>query len=223
MPKTYGHYCPVAHALEIVGDRWSLLIIRDLLRKPQRFTDLLRYSSNLSPKWLTLRLRKLEQADIIEREKGQDQREVWYRLTSAGQDLKPVVEALGIWGMKYVMPPPLPGETVHPELAVNTLAASLNRRDRKLSQPASWQITFTPGGPYTLYFNGESWTSEAGVPDNPDVTVTISPEAWVTFLAVKRDERSRLAQSIQIDGSPEHVEEFLHTLGVRNTKTRQLA
>lgn len=218
MSRTYGHYCPVVHALEVVGDRWSLLIIRDLLRKPQRFTDLLHYSSNLSPKWLTLRLRKLEKADIIEREKRQDQREVWYKLTPAGQDLRPVVEALGTWGMKYVMPPPLPGEVVHPELAVSTLSASLNRRDRKLSRPSSWQINFTPGGPYTLSFNGEDWSLKEGKEDDPDVAVTVSPEAWATFLAVKRDERSKLAQKMQIDGAPERVEEFLYTLGVRTAQ-----
>ena len=130
MPRTYGHYCPVARALEVVGDRWSLLIIRDLLRKPQRFTDLLHYSSNITPKWLTLRLRKLEKAGVIEREKQQDRREVWYKLTPAGQELRPVVEALWAWGLRYAIRPPLPGEVVHPELAVATLTASLNERGR---------------------------------------------------------------------------------------------
>ncbi len=218
MPRTYGHYCPVVHALEVVGDRWSLLIIRDLLRKPQRFTDLLHYSSNLSPKWLTQRLRKLEEAGVIGREKRQDHREVWYKLTPAGHDLRPVVEALGAWGMKYVMPPPLPGEVVHPELAMNTLSTSLNRRNRKLSQPASWQINFLPGGPYTISFDGEGWSLTEGKEYNPDVVVTVSPEAWATFLAVKRDERHKLARKIQIDGTPERVEEFLYTLGVRTAK-----
>ena len=85
MAQIYAQYCPVAHALELVGDRWSLLIIRDLLQKPQRFTDLLHYSSNITPKWLTARLRQLEQAGIIEREKHENRREVWYKLTPAGQ------------------------------------------------------------------------------------------------------------------------------------------
>jgi len=76
MAQIYAQYCPVAHALELVGDRWSLLIIRDLLQKPQRFTDLLHYSSNITPKWLTARLRQLEQAGIIEREKHENRREV---------------------------------------------------------------------------------------------------------------------------------------------------
>jgi DNA-binding HxlR family transcriptional regulator len=206
----------VAHALEVVGDRWSLLIIRDLLRQPQRFTDLLRYSSSITAKWLMLRLRKLEEAGVVEREKRQDRREVWYKLTPAGYDLSPVVEALWAWGLRYAMWPPRPGEVVRPESAVSTLTASLNRRGRKLSQPSTWLLHFTPGGPYTLSFDGERWSAREGEAEKHDVTVTTSPESWATFLAVKRSERNRLVQTLQIDGEAERVKEFLHTLGVRD-------
>ncbi len=215
MTRIYGHYCPVAHALEIVGDRWSLLIIRDLLRQPQRFSDLLGYSSNITPKWLTLRLRKLEKAGVIEREKHQDRREVWYKLTPAGYDLRPVVEALWTWGLRYAMQPPLPGEVVHPELAMVTLTTSLNKRGRKLSQPATWLLRFTPCSPYTLSFNGNRWSAREGEVENPDVTVMTSPEAWATFFAVKRSERGKIAQTMLIDGAPEHIEEFLRMFGVQ--------
>lgn len=216
MAQKYGVYCPVAHALEIVGDRWSLLIIRDLLRRPQRFTDLLYYSGNITAKWLTLRLRKLEEMGIVEREKRQDRREIWYKLTPSGYDLRPVVEALWTWGLHYAMRPPFPGEIVLPELAVSTLTASLNKRGKKLSQPSTWLLHFTPGGTYSLTFDGERWSTREGETKNPDITVTTSPESWATFLAVKRSERRRLTSTMQIDGSPEHVKEFLYTLGVRN-------
>ena len=79
MAQIYGYFCPVAHALGVVGDKWSLLIVRDLLPKPQRFTDLLSYLSNITPKWLMLRLRELEEAGVVEREQRQDRREVWYK------------------------------------------------------------------------------------------------------------------------------------------------
>lgn len=215
MARTYGHYCPVAFTLEVISGKWSLLIIRDLLREPQRFSDLLRYSRNITPKWLTLTLRKLEAAGIVEREEQPGHREVWYRLTSAGQDLRPVVEALGAWGLQHAMRPPFPGEVVHPELAMATLTASLNRRGRKLSQPTTWLVHFTPGGPHTLSFDGDHWSTRHSEETNTDVTVTTSPEAWATFLAVKRSERARLAQTMQIEGTPQHVQEFLETLGVR--------
>ena len=215
MARIYGYYCPVAHALGVVGDRWSLLIVRDLLRKPKRFTDLLSYLSNITPKWLMLRLRELEEAGIIEREQRQDRREVWYKLTPAGQELRPVIEALWSWCLRYAMRPPLPGEVVHPESAVGTMTVSLNNRGRKLSQPRNWLFNFTTGGPYTLSYNAERWSAKEGEVENPDVTIVTSPEAWAAFLAVKRDERRKLAKTMQIDGTPEHIKEFLYTLGVR--------
>ena len=220
MARTYADYCPVAHALEVVGDRWSLLIIRDLLRQPQRFTDLLNYSSNITAKWLMLRLRKLEKAGVVEREKRQDRREVWYKLTPAGYDLRPVVEALWAWGLRYAMWPPRPGEVVRPESAVGTLTASLNKRGRKLSQPATWVLHFTPGGPYSLSFDGDRWSAREGEKEDPDVTLTTSPESWATFLAVKRAERNRLARTLQVSGTPERVKELLHTLGAGKEKAQ---
>jgi len=205
----------------MVGDRWSLLIVRDLLRQPHRFTDLLRYSSGISPKWLTLRLRKLEEVGVIEREKQQDRREVWYKLTPSGYDLRPVVEALLAWGLRYAMRPPLPGEVVHTESAMSTLTASLNKRGRKLPQPSTWRLHFKPGESYTLSFDGDLWSTQEGGEETTDVTVTTSPEEWATFLAVKRSERTRLVQTLRIDGTPERVEEFLHTLGARANDSPQ--
>jgi len=126
MTKKYNHYCPVAFSLEIIGRKWSLTIIRDLLIKPQRFSDLLKFSSNITPKWLTLTLRQLEESGIVERDEQQGHREVWYRLTPAGKDLRPVVEAMKEWGLKHAMRPPLPGEVVHPHLTMGVLTDSLN-------------------------------------------------------------------------------------------------
>src|SRR4030042_5099679 len=162
MTRTYNHSGPVARALAVVGEKWSLLIVRDLLRKPQRFSDLLHYSSSITPKRLTLTLRQLEAAGIVEREKQPGHREVWYRLTPAGHDLRPVVQSLAAWGLRHAMRPPLPGEGGHPDLAMGTLTTSLNMRGRKLSQPATLVVHFTPGGPYTLSFDGTRWSPRQG-------------------------------------------------------------
>jgi DNA-binding HxlR family transcriptional regulator len=218
MARTYGYYCPVAHALGVIGDRWSLLIVRDLLPGPKRFTDLLYYLNDITPKWLMLRLRKLEEAGVVERESRQDRREVWYKLTTAGNDLRGVVEQLWAWGLRYAMRPPLPGEVVRPEMAMGTLTASLNKRDRKLPQPVTWLFQFTTGGAYSLSFNGKKWFSRQGSKENADVTVTTSPESWATFLSIERSERNRLAKTLQVAGTEERIKEFLHTLGVREEK-----
>ena len=162
MAPIYGYYCPVAHALGIVGDKWSLLIVRDLLRKPQRFTDLLAYLDNITPKLLMLRLRKLEEAGVVKREQRQDKREAWYTLTEAGQELRAVVEGLKDWGLKHAMRAPLPGEVVYPELAMGTLARSLNQRRRELPHPVIWLFAFSPDERHVLSFDGEQWSAREG-------------------------------------------------------------
>src|SRR5437667_8853153 len=89
----YQHFCPAARALEVIGEKWSLLIVRDLLAGPRRFNDLGRTLTAITPKWLSLRLREMEEAGIVARE-ATHPREVWYRLTPKGQALAPVVEEL---------------------------------------------------------------------------------------------------------------------------------
>ncbi|MBU2643948.1 helix-turn-helix transcriptional regulator [bacterium] len=213
MERIYGYYCPVAHALGIVGEKWSLLIVRDLLHEPKRFTDLLTRLGNITPKWLTLRLRQLEAAGVVGRVKGKDRRETWYQLTQAGQDLGPAIEALRLWGLRYAMRSPLPGEVVHPDLAISTLAGSLNHLNKKLSQPGSWLLKFTNGRSFTLFYNGDAWIATEGESENHDLTVEVSPEAWTTFLTVGKDEREKLARALHISGNPKRIAEFMGVFG----------
>ena len=87
--RTYGHFCLVARALERVGDRWSLLVIRDLLTGAKRFTDLMDRLGGITPKTLSQRLRELEEDGIVIADREPGRREVWYSLTPAGADLEP--------------------------------------------------------------------------------------------------------------------------------------
>jgi len=216
MSRKYNHYCPVAFSLEAIGGKWSLTIIRDLLIKPQRFSDLLKYSTSVTPKGLTSALRELEDAGIIEREKQPGHREVWYRLTKAGEDLRPVVEAIKEWGLRHTMRPPLPGEVVHPDLAMGFLTDSLNKHGRMLPQPATWLFCFTHGGTHVLSFDGCRWITRPGEVANPDIKMTVSPEVWATFLAVKRSERDKYVHLLQLIGTPERIEEFMRTFVLSN-------
>src|SRR5512133_533684 len=104
--RIYRHFCMMARALEVVGERWSLLVVRDLLLGPQRFTDLARSLPDITPTRLTSRLRQLEAAGVVEREPPSGGREVWYRLTDAGLDLAPVVDALTYWGIGHALESP---------------------------------------------------------------------------------------------------------------------
>jgi DNA-binding HxlR family transcriptional regulator len=204
--NTYHHFCPVARSLEVIGEKWSLVIVRDLLRGPKRFRDLQRYLGDITPKWLSQRLRKLEAAGIVEREE-RGPREVWYRLTPRGEALQPVIEELAVWGIDHALRPPLPDEPVQPAHATTAFVTYWNRRRLGPSGPVTWRLRFSPDRTYTLRFDGEQWSIARGE-SAADLTVTVTPEAWVTFLAAPAERRWEQAGDLQLDGAPERVAEF---------------
>ncbi len=122
-----GQYCPISRTLDVVGEQWSLLIVRDLLVGTTRFSDLARGLPGLSRTLLSKRLRHLERAGVVERS-GQH-----YVLTPAGRALEPVVFGLAQWGAEWVFGDPVPDE-LGPQLLVwwihSRLDTSVLRGDR---------------------------------------------------------------------------------------------
>ncbi|HEV8391791.1 MAG TPA: helix-turn-helix domain-containing protein [Dongiaceae bacterium] len=98
----YGQFCPVAMASEIVCSRWTPLILRELLSGSVRFNDLRRGVPRMSPTLLSKRLKELEQAGVIETRATGQSGIVEYHLSQAGQELRPLVMSLGIWGQRWV-------------------------------------------------------------------------------------------------------------------------
>jgi DNA-binding HxlR family transcriptional regulator/putative sterol carrier protein len=99
--RSYGDGCGVAHGLDLVGERWALLVVRELLLGPKRFTDLRGGLPNASPNVLAQRLRELEQAGIVRRRRlpppvGSSV----YELTDWGRELEPIVLSLGAWALR---------------------------------------------------------------------------------------------------------------------------
>ncbi len=100
MGSPYHQFCPVSKAMELLDERWTMLVIRELVIGSDRFNDLRRGLPRMSPTLLSRRLQQLERAGIVERlVQGNDVR---YVLTEAGQDLRPVVDAVGLWGSQWV-------------------------------------------------------------------------------------------------------------------------
>ncbi len=103
--SSYGQFCPVSMAAEIVCTRWTALVLRELLAGSRRFNDIRRGVPLMSPSLLSKRLKELEEAGVIvtlpiAKTNGGDSFE--YRLTPAGEDLMPVVMALGVWGQRWI-------------------------------------------------------------------------------------------------------------------------
>lgn len=100
MSGSYHQFCPVAKAMELLDERWTLLVVRELVLGSQRFNDLRRGLPRMSPTLLSKRLHELVRAGVIE--KSAEGGEVRYRLTTAGQELRPIVEAIGLWGTRWI-------------------------------------------------------------------------------------------------------------------------
>lgn len=121
--KGYGQFCPVAKACEIVAERWTPLVLRELLCGSVRFNELQRGVPLMSRTLLAQRLRELEDAGVVTSTPRAHGRGREYRLTSAGQELRPLIDALGRWGQRWAT------RGLHPDdLDAELLAWDLHRR-----------------------------------------------------------------------------------------------
>jgi DNA-binding HxlR family transcriptional regulator len=209
--RTYGHFCMAARTLERVGDRWALLVVRDLAEGPRRFTDLQERLGGITAKTLTLRLRELEADGLVAADRVPGRREVWYALTAAGADLKPVVEDLVYWGLRHALTRPEPGEPAHPEHLLLALRILLER-ERIFVDGAHWVLRLADDGSYTMRGTGDGWSVVPGDSDDPQVVITTTKTSWAEFLANQPEARGGLADRVRVEGSPDAVATFRETI-----------
>jgi len=204
--RTYEHFCAVARALERVGDRWSLLVIRDLITGPKRFTDLMDRLGGITPKTLSQRLRELDDAGILSADREPGRREVWYRLTPAGADLEPVIDALNWWGLRHAWRRPHAGEPLHAEhlLRCAIQAIDLTAGDHK---PARWHFRLDAAD-YLAESDGHQWSVTAQAPAAPaDVTITATTQSLTGLIFAGSD------AGTDITGKPGAVQRFRQLIG----------
>jgi DNA-binding HxlR family transcriptional regulator len=171
--RTFDQYCPIARALEVVGERWSLLIVRELLLGPRRYTDLRQALPGMWTNLLADRLRHLERAGVIEQVVlPPPAARTVYQLTERGRGLEPVLLGLGRWGI-----PLLPGRRKEdPPLSTSVLLGL-----RAFFRPAAAAKTEER---YELRIGGEPFTAvvrrgrlevRSGQPDSPAATLHADP------------------------------------------------
>lgn len=209
--RTYAHFCLLARTLEQIGDRWTLLVVRDLLTGAKRYTDLMERLGGITPKTLSQRLRELTETGLIAADRQPGRREVWYRLTDTGLDLAPAVDALITWGLRHAWRLPEPGEPAHVEHLLRTIVTAIDRtaEDR---EPAQWLFDFA-GDQYTVTSDGHRWSLTATGPHGkPDVTVTATVDAFKYFAI---DPSAARASDLDVDiaGDAEAVTRFLRLAG----------
>jgi DNA-binding HxlR family transcriptional regulator len=207
----YGQYCPVAQALELIGDRWTLLIIRDMLTGTRHFNDLQRGLPGISRALLARRLRQLEEAGIVAKQVNNSGRKTTaYALTQAGQDLHAVIGALLNWGATWAFGDPSP-EQLDPLL----LLWWMHNRVREDCLPEERVVI-------QFEFHGAKTETYWLVLRRNDTTICLTDPGYeISLLIVAElakffklwlgridyDEAIR-SHDIQIDGLPRHIRAF---------------
>ncbi len=177
--RSYGQFCGLARALDVVGERWALLLVRDLLVSPKRFTDLRRGLPKIPSNILSTRLRELEEAGIVHRralplpESG-----VVYELTAYGQGLEEVVLRLGSWGAAR-LGEPRPGEVLTPDAMVIALRAMF-RPAAAAEVSATYQFELGPTVFHARVEDGKL-TAGAGPLPGADLVVGAGPQIRALF------------------------------------------
>jgi len=196
--RTYGQYCGLAKALDRVGDRWSLLIVRELLLGPARFSDLRDALPGIATNLLTERLRALEGEGIVRRAPlGRPVRAVVYELTEVGHGLEDAVSALVRWGGRWMTGGPAPGEALQPRWLVVALRSLLAGH----APPASGVVTVsTAGEAITVTATGGRRSVELGAAEAPGAVVEADPptvlgiaSGLLTLAAARRNRGARVA------------------------------
>jgi DNA-binding HxlR family transcriptional regulator len=202
MSKRYDAYCPVAHALGLVGERWALLVVLELMGGPKRYTDLADNLSGIGTNILASRLRDLEAAGVITKRKlPPPAASRVYELTDYGRELRPVIRELGLWGARSLGPP-----TAEDDLFPGWLANAVDTVLAPLA-PAG-RFEFRVRDEVASLVDGEA---QRGPVEEPDVVVEGEPEGvYYMFIERRLDcvtvEGDRALLEQLIDAAPKPVE-----------------
>lgn len=177
--KRQAQHCPVARAVDLLADPWTLLIIRELVLGSRRGTEIARGVPGLSSAMLSARLRTLMSAGLVERLPG-DQTGSRYQLTPAGCELRALVDHLGRWGNRW-LPPPRP-EDLDPDLLLFDIARQIDRA-RLPVRPVAVQIDFLDGPPPRRWWLVLSRAGAAATERDPGIPVSLRLDCTLPALA----------------------------------------
>ena len=206
--RTYDDGCAAAHALDLIGERWALLVVRELLLGPKRFTDLRAGLPNASPNVLAQRLRELEAAGVIRRRKlPPPAASRVYELTDWGMELEPVIIGLGRWGARSA------SRLREAELGVDSLILSFRTMfDAQAAKGlrASYELRLGDDRFYALVADGRLEVARAGAQEQPDAIIEADAATLAAVVYGSRQlEEALRAGDVEIEGDESAVERFV--------------
>lgn len=212
MTRSYEQYCGLAAALDVVGDRWTLLVVRQLLLGPQRYTDLERGLPGVATNLLAERLRHLGSTGVVSRRQlPPPAASTVYELTEQGALLEDAILALGRFGARY-LPPPGPDETTHPDWLVLGMLCSC--RSSRSADTATYGLEIDERA-YRIRIDEGAAKATRGNADDADLTVRGGFETLERLLTGQVDADAALtAGAIELDGDPTALPTFLHAFRI---------
>jgi DNA-binding HxlR family transcriptional regulator len=210
--RSYGKVCGLAHALELVGERWALVLVSDLIRGPKRFSDLQRGQPRIPSNVLSARLKELEEAGIVRRRAlPRPATGVGYELTEYGRDLEDIVLRLGLWGARS-MPEPRPEDIATADTLILALRSTF-RSEAARDLHAGYELRFGELVVNARVDDGELEVDEGPLPDadlvlepgeslHPLLTGTLGPDEAIG------------SGRVRIEGKPELLERFVEVFRI---------
>jgi DNA-binding HxlR family transcriptional regulator len=199
MAKRFEQYCPVAHALCLVGERWALLIVRDLLHGPKRYTDLLEGLPGIGTNILAARLRGLEEAGIVSKRRlPPPAASTVYELTEYGTELEEVFYALARWGARSLGPPG-PEDELYPEWGLNAIAALFSpEAARGLTETYVLNIG---GDVFSVRLDNGHMHAEMGAAEDADLVVETDMDTFFRLVSGELTPRMALKRGfVKVEG-----------------------
>ncbi|HKN98310.1 MAG TPA: winged helix-turn-helix transcriptional regulator [Pseudonocardiaceae bacterium] len=206
--RTYGDACAIARALDVVGERWAMLVVRELLLGPQRFSDLRAALPHASSNLVADRLRELSARGVVHKRKLPPPAGSWvYELTDWGRALEPVLLALGEWAMDVPLPLPPPPVSLSPTSVLIFLRGTVRPGPR----PATFRVDLD-GRPFTVRTERGRVSVAAGEPDAPDAVLTTTPTVLNDLLTDPASFDTALADAtIAVDGNVAAVRSLIRS------------
>ncbi len=197
--KSYREYCAVAQALDVIGERWTLLIVRELLiQGPCRYTDLRNGLPGIATNLLAERLREMEEAGLIRREEAHPPvATTLFHLTERGRELKPVVDALGRWGGPLVARP-IGDDEFRSHWLVIPIEAHLS--DHTPERPPTTIELRTGDEPMLVETVDGRVRARPGKADHPDAVLTGTGSLVIGLLTGRLDLAEAMRRGLQLEG-----------------------
>ena len=218
--RSYDQYCAVARGLDVIGERWTLLIVRDLLLGPKRYKDLLDGLPGIGTNLLADRLHEMERIGLVERTvlpppAGSSV----YQLTEAGEGLEPALMALGRWGARYLPSEPKKTDILVPRAYFVAIRAAF-RPELAEGLRESYEFRIGKLGVFEVRVeDGKAVTAERQA-TNPDAVFSMDVQTLNSLLFhVVSPAKAIASGQVTVKGDPEALERFIKLFGLRSVGT----